>query len=1400
MKKLLCMILSIAVFATSGTIFPASAETVTTKDTTDVKTSMGLTYNVTDKVSGYQGQFNDDDFKALNDWSESDGTVSTRTMAYAPTATGEWVLPSCILDLKSVSSVNAFIVYGQTDKDAGKCTFEYSVDKNTWYPISVSQTAVAAASNTDYYIPNTGMLLSKLETPVVARYIRVTMGTTKYKVQILELCVFGEPINTFLESVEFEPENGELSPSFNRNIKEYVLYIDDLNVLPVLSAIPSDDVNCETTIVQASAENGYCAQVIVASKEYSDSKSIYTFRYKLLTPDSSLSNLSASSGLLKPQFNKNITEYVLEVGSLDSLPELSASASLDSSNVEIIPADEENGYAATIIVTSKQQTTTTYTVKYNIPEFYTSPGLSYTIHSYEADGSNMSTIGDWEGLCEMVSGGNHYKSGNKATVRPWAILDLGRFYYISDLVMYHTTATDGQVPTEYQYSVDGKTWYDFTGKTNGLSNTQDTYYKKNRLLRHFISDKEQLARFVKVTLSATDAGLLNPMKLLIYGREADVTLESLTLENAELRPQFSPTNLEYEVFVSSFIEEIPEIQATLPQGSENEIEIIQASEANNYCATIKVVTPNNYDVTYSFKYNEYSPTSAELKALMLSFAEEEPFLIDSFDKNVTEYVYYIDDVNSIPTVIAETDNPEARIENIVQANKKYTVATIDVVAADGTNRKKYVVRFASNIALNRSVWAPTSYSGYSPSYAVDGKMNTMYYSSTAIKSNGYFNIDLGAVSDVYAIKLYQNQTDKPASFSNLSISEDGSVWTRVEDTTLKLISTNDGLYGMEFKFDELPLSTKYLQISGEENINDKMRLSELEIYGVRPAAVSSNCLIKTIELSSGNIRGFSKYINSYTVQLGANEPIPTIISAEAEDTYASVSIVQATESNPVATVTVLAENGTSKSVYSICFEKQLAPEKNTYLSSLAFTKGTLLPAFSSANTAYTLYLTPGETVAEENITAATAVSGASVNITVGNPVLVKVTSSDGTEERTYTISTEYAEADLGGLTVTGYEIKPAFSPAVTDYSIELQPDEEIPLLGVDFGGKIINPVAASGTTISIVQATAENPKAFITVENDNGILKKTYTISFNYVQSLKKAYDSAQLALRDFEVTNNTTADDILQLIKNSVTNEEIDVNWSTSFSKKQSTTVDTGLITGAITLKLGEESVVISIRKSIAKESGGPGGGSSGGGGGGGGSTPDSSEKEDSNKEEKPPVVTDKYQEIRNHWAEKEVIYLAENGIVEGNGSSFALEDTVTRAEFVTMLIRAGKFDVVAYTNSFDDVSENDWYSQYIQTAFNNGFISGYDGKVNPTNTTTREEAVKMLVGVYENMNGEIIVGDEKTFADSSSISEWAEAYVQKSVTANLVQGFDTGEFKAKDTLTRAQAMVMIYRLIVNE
>ncbi|MDD6483374.1 MAG: S-layer homology domain-containing protein [Clostridiales bacterium] len=165
---------------------------------------------------------------------------------------------------------------------------------------------------------------------------------------------------------------------------------------------------------------------------------------------------------------------------------------------------------------------------------------------------------------------------------------------------------------------------------------------------------------------------------------------------------------------------------------------------------------------------------------------------------------------------------------------------------------------------------------------------------------------------------------------------------------------------------------------------------------------------------------------------------------------------------------------------------------------------------------------------------------------------------------------------------------------------------------------------------------------------------------------------------------------------------------------------------------------------------------------------------------------------EIENHWARKEIESLYEKGIINGRTeTSFGLESQITRAEFITLLVRAKNLEPQSYSGIFKDVSADDWYADYIEAAYRGKIFEGLGENAEPNSSITREQMAKMLAALCSDGDGD----DE--FTDSDKISEWAREAVKKTARAGIMQGRSNGEFAPGDSAKRCEAFAVIYRLI---
>jgi len=171
-------------------------------------------------------------------------------------------------------------------------------------------------------------------------------------------------------------------------------------------------------------------------------------------------------------------------------------------------------------------------------------------------------------------------------------------------------------------------------------------------------------------------------------------------------------------------------------------------------------------------------------------------------------------------------------------------------------------------------------------------------------------------------------------------------------------------------------------------------------------------------------------------------------------------------------------------------------------------------------------------------------------------------------------------------------------------------------------------------------------------------------------------------------------------------------------------------------------------------------------------------------------------FKDIDANWAKKYITSLAAKGIVSGKATStFDPNGTITRAEFVTMLINHMKLDDKAVVN-FSDAKG--WFTDYLSIAKANGLYYGNDGNsFRPMDAITREEMAMMIQQAYTLKTGHALEGKSTPFSDHSMISSDASDAVYAMKTNDIISGYPDNTFKPAHTATRAEAATMLYKLL---
>ncbi len=189
---------------------------------------------------------------------------------------------------------------------------------------------------------------------------------------------------------------------------------------------------------------------------------------------------------------------------------------------------------------------------------------------------------------------------------------------------------------------------------------------------------------------------------------------------------------------------------------------------------------------------------------------------------------------------------------------------------------------------------------------------------------------------------------------------------------------------------------------------------------------------------------------------------------------------------------------------------------------------------------------------------------------------------------------------------------------------------------------------------------------------------------------------------------------------------------------------------------------------------------------------------KEDIAAPEQPAVFFSDMNE--NHWAYEAVKALKEKGVLSGYADgSFAPDKTVSREEFVKMIVTAFGIDTDGAASHFYDVFDDDWFYPYVSAAYCKGIVTGNDkGLFSVGADITRQDAAVIAARVMEicGVNADA-VREYAGFNDESVISDYALEAVIKLFRGGKISGTDAGNFEPLRPCTRAEAAVIIYGIL---
>lgn len=168
--------------------------------------------------------------------------------------------------------------------------------------------------------------------------------------------------------------------------------------------------------------------------------------------------------------------------------------------------------------------------------------------------------------------------------------------------------------------------------------------------------------------------------------------------------------------------------------------------------------------------------------------------------------------------------------------------------------------------------------------------------------------------------------------------------------------------------------------------------------------------------------------------------------------------------------------------------------------------------------------------------------------------------------------------------------------------------------------------------------------------------------------------------------------------------------------------------------------------------------------------------------------------------WAREAIEAIAARDIAKGvSAAPFSPNSEVTREQFIHLLVQTLELEAEAAGQSFTDVEAGTYYESSVAIASKLGIIRGKpNGQFGVGESISREDMAEMVYRAIGE-TGVLLPGgtNDRTFEDEEEISAYAFKAVTGLARAGIVNGKPDGSFDPAGMTTRAEAAVILYRLL---
>ena len=328
---------------------------------------------------------------------------------------------------------------------------------------------------------------------------------------------------------------------------------------------------------------------------------------------------------------------------------------------------------------------------------------------------------------------------------------------------------------------------------------------------------------------------------------------------------------------------------------------------------------------------------------------------------------------------------------------------------------------------------------------------------------------------------------------------------------------------------------------------------------------------------------------------------------------------------------------------------------------------------------------------------------------------------------------------------------------------------------------------------SIQKGVSEMPKC----EISSVYLNSSYKVTFTRNRSVTPA---ASVKVVVYNTDGNKIDEKTSDFSEESTTvNVSILASSKKGYTRNTDITLELYYIVQGAEFKIDTKTATVRLAANNSNQTSGGGSNISGGSSGSNSGSSTGGTKFPSNEDKTPtdvkPIEPEKtlFNDIANYdWAKDAIEGLYYAGVINGmDDGIFNPAGSITREQFCKMVVQL--FGVLNYDakTTFNDVKTDAWYTPYIASAINAGYIQGQSNEYfGVGESIMRQDMATILYRALGESNSSAVL----SFTDTDSIAPYAKDAISQLVGLKIINGYEDGTFKPRGTATRAEAAKMIW------